>query len=164
MSKTIGIYPGSFDPLTNGHLDIAQRALKVCDELVIAVAANPNKVSTFTGPERVELWKSVAKQVGKGVRVDSFDGLLVDYARAIKANYVFRGLRAVRDFEYEFQMALVNRSLYPDCEICFLVPNEKFVFLSSSAVKEVAKLGAPVDKFVPPSVAKALYRRFKVNR
>jgi pantetheine-phosphate adenylyltransferase len=163
MSKTIGIYPGSFDPVTNGHLDIAKRALKICDELIIAVAANPNKTSTFTGAERVALWKSVAKQVGKNVKVDSFEGLLVDYAKTMKANYIFRGLRAVRDFEYEFQMALINRSMYPDCEICFLVPNEQFIFLSSSAVKEVAKLGGEVGKFVPPAVAKALQGRFKVK-
>jgi len=161
MPKTIGIYPGSFDPVTNGHLDIAQRALKVCDELVIAVVANPNKSCTFTAAERVTLWKSVANRVGKNVRVDSFEGLLVDYAKKLKANYVFRGLRAVRDFEYEFQMALINRSLYNKTEICFLVPNEKFIFLSSSSVKEVAKLGGDVKSFVPPAVRKALLHRFQ---
>jgi len=160
MSKTIGIYPGSFDPVTNGHVDIAKRALKVCDELVIAVASNPGKTSTFTGAERVALWKSLAPQIGKGVKVDSFDGLLVDYAKSIKANYIFRGLRAVRDFEYEFQMALINRDLYPEVEICFLVPNAKFIFLSSSAVKEAAKLGGDVHAFVPTVVEKALKMRF----
>jgi len=163
MSKRIGIYPGSFDPVTNGHMDIAKRALTLCDELVIAVAANPNKSSTFTGAERVTFWKSVAKLVGKNVRVDSFDGLLVDYARSVKAHYVFRGLRAVRDFEYEFQMALINRNMYPGFETCFLVPNEKFIFLSSSSVKEVAKLGGELRNFVPPTVAKALRDRYRVK-
>jgi pantetheine-phosphate adenylyltransferase len=160
MKKTIGLYPGSFDPLTNGHLDIAKRALKVCDQLIIAVVANPNKNATFTAGERVALWKSVAPQLGKNVHVDSFDGLLVDYARRIKADLVFRGLRAVADFEYEFQMALINRSLNPKVEICFLVPNEHFIFLSSSAVKEVARLGGDVRGFVPSAVEKALRQKF----
>jgi pantetheine-phosphate adenylyltransferase len=160
MKQTIGLYPGSFDPLTNGHLDIARRALKVCDRLTIAVVANPNKTCTFTAAERVALWKSVARQVGKNVKVDSFEGLLVDYARHIKADLIFRGLRAVADFEYEFQMALINRSLNPAVEICFLVPNEKFIFISSSAVKEAARLGGDVRGFVPPTVEKALRRKF----
>jgi len=155
--KVIGIYPGSFDPLTNGHLDIAKRALKVCDELHVAVVANPSKKSLFSAEERVELLKKTTKSLRRIV-IGSFDGLLVDYARQIKASIIFRGLRAVADFEYEFQMALINRTLHPDIEIVFLVPNEKFIFLSSSSIKEVAKLGGSVHQFVPPVVEKALKR------
>jgi len=163
LPKTIGLYPGSFDPLTNGHLDIAKRALKVCDHLIIAVVANPNKSSTFTAAERVALWKTVAPRLGRNVKVDSFEGLLVDYAYHIKADLIFRGLRAVADFEYEFQMALINRTLHSDIEVCFLVPNEQFIFLSSSAVKEVARLGGDVKGFVPPAVEKSLRMKFKIR-
>jgi len=160
LPKIIGLYPGSFDPFTNGHLDIAKRALKMCDHLYVAVVGNPNKNSTFTSEERVKLCESSTHGLGKKVRVVSFNGLLVDYAREIKANIIFRGLRAVADFEYEFQMALINRSLHKQIEICFLVPNEKFIFLSSSAVKEAAKLGGDIRGFVPPAVAKALRVRY----
>ena len=155
----IGLYPGSFDPVTNGHLDIAQRAHKICDQLHIAVVANPSKKVLFSVEERVELLKKTTKHLPNAV-ISSFNGLLVDYARQIKAEMIFRGLRAVADFEYEFQMALINRSLYPGIEIVFLVPNEKFIFLSSSSIKEVAKLKGDVSGFVPAVVEKALRRAF----
>jgi pantetheine-phosphate adenylyltransferase len=157
--KIIGLYPGSFDPVTNGHLDIAERAFKICDELHVAVVANPSKNSLFSIAERVELLKKTTKHLPKVV-ISSFNGLLVDYAKEIKANIIFRGLRAVSDFEFEFQMALINRSLHKDIEVVFLVPNEKFIFLSSSSIKEVAKLGGDVSGFVPPEVQKAL-QKFK---
>lgn len=157
--KIIGLYPGSFDPVTNGHLDISERAFKICDVLYVAVVANPTKNSLFSVEERVELLKKTTKHL-PNVVISSFNGLLVDYAREIKANIIFRGLRAVSDFEYEFQMALINRSLHKDIEVVFLVPNEKFIFLSSSSIKEVAKLGGDVSGFVPPEVQKAL-KKFK---
>src|SRR5579859_3319292 len=157
--KIIGLYPGSFDPVTFGHLDIAKRAFEICDELHIAVVANPAKDGLFSTEERVELLKKTTKHLPKVV-ISSFNGLLVDYARQLKANIIFRGLRAVSDFEFEFQMALINRSLHPKIEVVFLVPNEKFIFLSSSSIKEVAKLGGSVKNFVPPVVEKALKRVF----
>ncbi|HUO56830.1 MAG TPA: pantetheine-phosphate adenylyltransferase [bacterium] len=157
--KIIGLYPGSFDPVTNGHLDIAGRAMKLCDELHVAVVANPSKNALFSIEERVELLRKTTRYIPRVV-VSSFDGLLVDYARQIKANIIFRGLRAVSDFEFEFQMALINRSLHSGIEVVFLVPNEKFIFLSSSSIKEVAKLGGNVRGFVPAIVERALRHRF----
>lgn len=157
--KIIGIYPGSFDPVTNGHLDIAQRAHKICDQLHIAVVANPSKKVLFSVEERVELLKKTTRHLPNAI-ISSFNGLLVDYAREIKAGMIFRGLRAVADFEYEFQMALINRSLYPSIEVVFLVPNEKFIFLSSSSIKELAMLKGNVSGFVPAAVEKALRNAF----
>ncbi len=157
-TKIIGLYPGSFDPVTNGHLDIAGRALKLCDELHIAVVANPSKSAFFSVEKRVELLKETTKHFPK-VIISSFTGLLVDYAKEIKAGILFRGLRAVSDFEFEFQMALVNRTLSPNIEVVFLVPSEKFIFISSSNIKEVAKLGGDVSGFVSPVVQKALRER-----
>ncbi len=156
--KIIGLYPGSFDPVTNGHLDIAHRALKLCDVLHMAVVANPSKKAFFSVEKRVELLKQTTRHLPK-VKVSSFTGLLVDYARQMKAGIIFRGLRAVSDFEFEFQMALVNRTLNPNIEVVFLVPNEKFIFISSSSIKEVAKLGGDVSGFVAPEVQKALRER-----
>jgi pantetheine-phosphate adenylyltransferase len=156
--KTIGLYPGSFDPVTNGHLDIAERAFKLCDVLHIAVVENPSKKALFSVEERVELLRKTTGHLSNVV-ITSFSGLLVNYAKEIKANFIFRGLRAVSDFEYEFQMALINRSMHPKIEVVFLVPNEKFIFLSSSSIKEVALLGGEVKDFVPPAVEKALYKK-----
>jgi len=136
--KTVGLYPGSFDPVTNGHLDIARRAHAMCDEMHIAVVDNPSKNALFSVEERVNLLKKTTKHL-RTISISSFDGLLVDYARQIKADIIFRGLRAVSDFEYEFQMALINRTLHPKIEVVFLVPNENFIFLSSRAIKVVAK-------------------------
>lgn len=160
MPKKIGLYPGSFDPVTNGHLDIAERAARLCDELYMAVVANPSKNTLFSIDERVELLKQTTKHLPK-IRISAFEGLLVDYARQIKADFIFRGLRAVADFEHEFQMALINRSLHKKVEVLFLVPSEKFIFISSSAIKEVAKLGGDVKGFVPSPVEKSLRNRLK---
>ncbi len=157
--KMIGLYPGSFDPVTNGHLDIAERAFQLCDELYVSVVANPSKDTLFSIEERVRLLRQTTKHLPK-IIISSFNGLLVNYAREIKANLIFRGLRAVSDFEYEFQMALINRTLHQQIEVVFLVPNEKFIFLSSSSIKEVAKLGGDVSGFVPSVVEKALRKRY----
>jgi pantetheine-phosphate adenylyltransferase len=162
MKKIIGLYPGSFDPVTNGHLDIAQRAHKMCGELYIAVASNPSKNPLFSVGERMRLLRETTKHL-PGVKITSFNGLLVDYAREINANVIYRGLRAVSDFEYEFQMALINRTLYPQIEVVFLVPNEKFIFLSSNAIKELAQLGGSAHHFVPQVVEKAL-RKMNVKK
>ena len=146
-------------PVTNGHLDIAERAFRLCDELHVAVVENPSKSALFPVEERVKLLKETTRHLPK-IKISSFNGLLVNYAKEIKANLIFRGLRAVSDFEYEFQMALINRSLHDKIEVVFLVPNEKFIFLSSSSIKEVAKLGGDVRGFVPAAVEKALRRRY----
>ncbi len=164
MPKRIhGLYPGSFDPVTNGHLDIIKRALKVCVRLDVAVVTNPSKKPLFTPAERVHLLRKTTAGL-KGVRVTSFDGLMVDYAKQIGANVVFRGMRAVSDFEHEFQMALMNRNLQPGIEVLFLVPNEKFVFLSSNAIKEIARFGGNVTDFVPSVVERALASRFALEK
>lgn len=149
------IYPGSFDPVTNGHLDVIERAAKLFDEVIVAVAVNDQKRSLFTAGERAAL---IAGAVGgwKNVRVSRFDGLLVEFAAAQKASAVVRGLRAVSDFEFEFQMALMNRKLDEHIETIFLMPAEKYTYLSSRIVKEIARLGGNVDSFVPASVATAL--------
>jgi pantetheine-phosphate adenylyltransferase len=153
------LYPGSFDPVTNGHLDVLSRAAKLFDEVVVAVAHNEAKKGLFTAAERVELLeKSTAGMTN--VRVTRFEGLLVDFARAQKAKAVIRGLRAVSDFEFEFQLALMNRSLEPDLEALFLMPSEEYTYLSSRLVKEVARLGGDVSRFVPNCVRTALLNRF----
>jgi pantetheine-phosphate adenylyltransferase len=158
--KIIGLYPGSFDPVTNGHLDISFRASKLCDILYVAVVTNPKKQSFFSLEDRIEFLKRNFQ--GKShIRVSSFNGLLVNYAKKIKASIIFRGLRAVSDFEYEFQMALINRTLFQKIETVFLVPSEKYVFLSSSAVKEVAQLGGNIKNFVPPKIVQYIKKKTK---
>ena len=149
------IYPGSFDPVTNGHLDVIERAAKLFDEVIVAVAVNDQKCSLFTADERTAL---IAGAVGgwENVRVSWFDGLLVEFAAAQQASAVVRGLRAVSDFEFEFQMALMNRKLDEHIETIFLMPAEKYTYLSSRIVKEIARLGGNVDAFVPASVVAAL--------
>ena len=149
------IYPGSFDPVTNGHLDVIERAAKLFDEVIVAVAVNDQKRSHFTADERTAL---IAGAVGgwENVRVSRFDGLLVEFASQQVASAVVRGLRAVSDFEFEFQMALMNRKLDEQIETIFLMPAEKYTYLSSRIVKEIARLGGNVDAFVPASVATAL--------
>lgn len=149
------IYPGSFDPVTNGHLDVIERAAKLFDEVIVAVAVNDQKRSLFTADERTAL---IAGAVGgwRNVRVSRFDGLLVEFAAAQQASAVVRGLRAVSDFEFEFQMALMNRKLNEHIETIFLMPAEKYTYLSSRIVKEIARLGGNVDAFVPASVVVAL--------
>jgi pantetheine-phosphate adenylyltransferase len=156
----IAIYPGTFDPVTNGHLDILDRAVKLFDKVIISVARNSSKNTIFTEDERIALLKIVSKKYQK-VQVDSFSGLLVDYARRKKATAIVRGLRVISDFEYEFQMALANRRLHEDVETVFLMPNEKYTYLSSSIVREVARLNGNVRDFVPPVVQRALKKKWK---
>jgi len=153
------IYPGSFDPITNGHLDVIQRAAKLFDEVVVAVAFNEQKRSLFAVDERVALIRETTSGV-PNVTVSRFDGLLVEFARSQGASAVVRGLRAVSDFEFEFQMALMNRKLEPQIETIFMMPAEKYTYLSSRIVKEIGRLGGNVEAFVPVSVAAALRQKF----
>lgn len=157
------IYPGSFDPITNGHLDVIQRASQLFDEVVVAVAFNDAKNPLFTAGERVDLLKSVVKNV-RNAKVASFNGLLMEFARERKACAVVRGLRAISDFEFEFQMALMNRKLEPKIETLFLTPKEEYTYLSSRIVKEIARLGGNVAEFVPAIVVKELRRKFSKAR
>ena len=153
------IYPGSFDPITKGHIDVIQRAAKLFDEVIVAVAFNDQKMSLFTPDERAVMIEEVVNGASN-IRVVRFNGLLVEFAREEQAVAVVRGLRAVSDFEFEFQMALMNRKLEPTIETVFLTPREEYTYLSSRIVKEIARLGGNVDAFVPASVAKALAERF----
>jgi len=153
------IYPGSFDPVTNGHLDVIERARKLFDEVVVAVAHNDEKQPLFSLEQRLDLLQRTAGRI-ENVRIAEFRGLLVEFARAEKAGAVIRGLRAVSDFEFEFQMALMNRSLNAAVETIFLMPKEEYTYLSSRIVKEIARLGGNVSSFVPGCVAKALSRKF----
>lgn len=153
------IYPGSFDPVTNGHLDVLHRAAKIFDEVIIAVAYNSQKSGLFTPEERIGLISEATRTL-PNVRVARFQGLLVEYARAQQASAVIRGLRAISDFEFEFQMALMNRKLEPEVETIFLMPREEYTYLSSRIVKEIAGLGGAIETFVPPFVAQALREKF----
>lgn len=156
---TIAVYPGSFDPVTNGHIDVACRAREIFDEVIISVARNGSKQALFSVDERVQLLEGAVAAM-PGIRVDTFDGLTVDYARTVGATALVRGLRAVSDFEYEFQIALMNRKLAPELETVFLMPNEKYTYLSSSIVRELARLHTDVSEFVPDVVMHALRTRF----
>lgn len=152
------IYPGSFDPITFGHLDVIERASQLCDELIIAVADNSAKHPMFSSEERIAL---IEESIGEreSIRVERLTGLLVDFAIQKDAHLVIRGLRAISDFEFEFQMALMNRRLHPDLETVFLTPKEDCTFISSRIVKEVARLGGDVKQFVPQVVAERLHKR-----
>ena len=150
--KIIAIYPGSFDPVTNGHLDLIERASKLFGRLVVALLLNPDKDPLFSVRERVEMLKEVVGHL-PNVEVDTFDGLLVDYARRKGARVLLRGIRAVSDYEYELQMALMNRQLEPEMETVFMLPAEAYSYLSSRLVKEVARLGGSIKDLVPPAVA-----------
>lgn len=152
------IYPGTFDPVTNGHLDILERALKLFDEIVVTVAINPTKTPFFNKEERIELIRKalVEKSINSRVKVEEFGGLLVKFATEHKACAIIRGLRAISDFEYEFQMALMNRRLADDITTVFMMPHENYTYLNSTIVKEVARLGGDVADFVPPVVKMAL--------
>ncbi len=155
MSGARAIYPGSFDPITLGHVDIINRARLLFDEVIVAVAYNEAKHPLFSAEERIEIIEETMTGT-PGVTVRALDGLLVDFARRENAFVVIRGLRAVSDFEFEFQMALMNRKLEPKLETMFLTPQEEFTYLSSRIVKEVARLGGDVTPFVPPNVARRL--------
>ena len=157
MSR-VAIYPGSFDPITNGHLDLIQRATGVFDELVVAVADNIEKQSLFSVDERLDLVRAVTADLSN-VTVETFSGLLVDYARKRGANVVLRGLRAVSDFEYEYEMAMMNKRLLAEVETLFMMTNESNFFISSRRVKEVMKLGGDVSSLVPPVVKERLAER-----
>jgi pantetheine-phosphate adenylyltransferase len=149
------IYPGSFDPVTNGHLDIIERGCKLFDEIIISILVNPEKQPFFTVEERKQMLDEVIQSISKGrctVRVDSFTGLLVNYAVAQEANVIVRGIRAISDYEYEFQMALMNRRLEPGIETVFMMPAETYSYVSSRLVKEVFQLGGAVSGLVPPHV------------
>jgi pantetheine-phosphate adenylyltransferase len=153
------IYPGSFDPITNGHLDVIERARKLFDKVIVAVAHNDEKEALFSLEERLRFLQDSIGKIDK-VRIAQFDGLLVEFAVAQKASAVIRGLRAVSDFEFEFQMALMNRKLETGVETIFLMPKEEYTYLSSRIIKEIARLGGDVSSFVPPAVSKALVRKF----
>ena len=160
MRETSAIYPGSFDPITNGHVDIIDRSLKVFDRIIVAVLENPKKRPLFTTKERVRMIQDIFA-AKKDVEVRAFDGLLVDFARASGTSVVIRGLRAISDFEYEFQMALMNRSLAPDIETFFMMPSVHYSFLSSNLVREVAALGGSVEGLVAGPVARKLRQALK---
>ncbi len=158
--KHIGIYPGTFDPVTRGHLDIIERGLKLFDLLIVAVAAGFSKATLFDADERLELIRREVKKY-PNVRVESFDTLLIEYVREKKARTVLRGLRVMSDFEYEFQMALINRKLDASIETVFMMTSESYAPVSSRFIKEIARLGGDVSPFVTPLVARKLKGKFK---
>jgi len=159
MKKNIAVYPGTFDPITNGHLDIIERASELFDKVIVTIALNTNKSPLFTKDERKDMIIAVTKKY-KNIEVDSFDGLLVDYAIRKNATAIIRGLRVLSDFEYEFQMSLTNRKLAPNINTIFLMPNEKYSYLNSSLVKELAKFKGKINCFVPDYVRKKLEEKF----
>jgi len=154
------LYPGTFDPVTFGHIDLVKRAIELFDAVVVTVARNPGKLKPlFSVTERVNMIQESLKDF-ENVTVDSFDGLVVDHAKAVGASGILRGLRAVSDFEYEFQMALMNRKLANDIATVFLMPHEKYTYLNSTIIRNLAELKSNVDEFVPPVVVKALKKKF----
>ena len=155
MKKVIAIYPGSFDPPTNGHLDLIARGSKIFDELIVAILRNADKSPLFSLSERRLMLESMTEDF-KNVQVDTFDGLTVDYAARVKASAVLRGIRAISDYEYELQMALMNRKLQPDLETVFMMPAEQYSYLSSRLVREVAQLGGSIEDLVPQMVEQRL--------
>ncbi len=159
MPKTIAIYPGTFDPVTLGHLDVLKRACGLFYEVIISAAISSSKSTMFTIEERIEAIKLSASEL-KNCRVEKFEGLLVNYAMEKKASVIIRGLRAISDFEYEFQMALTNRKIAPDVETVFLMPGEKYSYISSTLVREVAKYGGDVSEFVPAEAAEMIRKKF----
>ena len=155
---TRAVYPGSFDPLTNGHLDLIERSLRMFDELIVAVVTNPAKTALFSDAERVEMIREATRDLRR-VEILVFEGLLVDFVRSVGARAIIRGLRAVSDFEYEFQMALMNRKLREEIETVFLMPHEAYSYISSRLIKEVAGYGGAVTGLVPPGVEKRLLEK-----
>jgi len=158
-SEKVVVYPGTFDPITNGHLSILNRALQIFDKLIIAILINPQKVALFSMEERIEMIREVLKDQ-PNVEVDSFNGLLVDYVVQKKTNVVLRGLRALSDFEYEFQTALMNRKLNREVQTVFLMTDYKWFYISSSIIKEAASMGGDISGLVPALVAKKLRKKF----
>jgi pantetheine-phosphate adenylyltransferase len=159
MKERVALYPGSFDPITLGHIDILERATAIFDRVVVSVLRNPAKQPTFSVDERLDLIRAAIEPLDGEVTVDSFDGLTVEHARQVGAIAIVRGLRAVSDFETEFQMALMNRRLEPDVHTVFLMTSAPNVFMSSNLVNEVCRLGGDISEFVPPAIAEALHRR-----
>ena len=160
MKASTAIYPGSIDPVTNGHLDLIERGAKMFDSLIVAVLRNADKAPLFSVPERIEMLREVTRP-WRGVEVDVFDGLLVDYARKRGAGVILRGIRAISDYEYELQMALMNRKLEPRLETVFMLPGETYSYLSARLVREIARLGGPLTGLVPTVVEERL--RAKVS-
>jgi pantetheine-phosphate adenylyltransferase len=161
--RSLAVYPGTFDPITNGHADIVRRALGLFDRVVVALADNPRKRPLFSLAERKRMIRQTLAD-DAGVEVDSFNGLLVDYVRRLGAKFVIRGLRAVADFEYEFQFAHMNRQLAPEVETIFLMTNEDNFFVSSSLVREVAEMGGDIRRVVPPVVVASLKKKLRNRR
>jgi pantetheine-phosphate adenylyltransferase len=159
LRKITAIYPGSFDPLTNGHLDLIERGSKIFDELVVAILRNPDKNPLFSVAVRRYMLEELTMKF-KNVRIDTFDGLTVDYAIKVGATAILRGIRAISDYEYELQMALMNRKLHPELETVFMMPAEKYSYLSSRLVREVARLGGNVQGLVPEMVEQRLKEKF----
>ena len=154
----VAIYPGTFDPITNGHLDIIQRAVPLFDKVIVILALNSDKKPLFTVEERLTMISESVKEIDR-VEVTQFSGLVVDFARKVKAKAIIRGLRAVSDFEYEFQIALMNRKQWPEVDTVYLMPDEKYTYLSSSIIRELAQHGGSIKCFVPPIVEKMLARK-----
>lgn len=159
MSEKIAVYPGTFDPITNGHLSIVNRALKIFDKLIIAILNNPQKAPLFSIEERISMIKDVLKSKST-IEVDVFDGLLVDYVIRKKSNVILRGIRALSDFEYEFQMALMNRKLKREVQSIFLMTDYKWFYISSTIIKEAASFNGDIDGLVPPIVCRKLKEKF----
>lgn len=160
MKKITALYPGTFDPITNGHIDIIKRASKLFDKVIVTIAINSNKKQLFSKQERKDMIEKCVKNF-KNVSVDTFDGLLVDYAKKKNASALIRGLRAVSDFEYEFQMSLINNKLDSEVTTIFMMPNEKYTYLNSSIVRELSSFKGDVSDFVPKYVQKKLKEKFK---
>lgn len=159
MKEKSAIYPGTFDPLTNGHLSIINRALKIFDKLVVAILTNPQKTTLFSLDERISMIKEVLKDK-PNIEVESFDGLLVDYVVKKRTNVIIKGLRALSDFEYEFQMAIMNRKLNREIESVFLMTDFRWLYISSTIIKEVAKFGGEISGLVPPLVCKKVKEKY----
>lgn len=161
--KRIAVYPGTFDPVTNGHMDLVERSLRMFDRVIVAIAANPKKAPLFSLEERLSLFRAVLKG-RRGVEVEGFDCLLVDYMKEKKAVGLIRGLRAVSDFEYELQMALMNRRLDSSVETVFLMPSEEYSFITSTIVKEAASYGGDVSSLVPKIVVRSLQKKYRAGK
>lgn len=160
ITLAIWVYPGSFDPITNGHLDIIHRAAKSCDKLIVATLINVNKNPAFALEERVQLMERATEDI-PNVEVDSFSGLLIEFMKEKKATTIIKGLRAMSDFEYEFQMALLNKMLDPDVETLFMMTNVNYSYLSSSSVKEIARYGGSIQGLVPECIRKDIVKKFQ---